>query len=126
MNWDLLLKLTIFSFVQDQLTTNCKKVTYETLTLSLFHHFFSIWLFFAPFIGFKNYTFHLIVTVAILCSWLYYGTCLWTKKYNDLCEIKGKSRHRDLIFRITESTGIPHRLLAVFLIFWDIYNICNK
>ena len=126
MNWDLLIKLTVLSFVQDQLTTNCKKVTIETQILSLGHHFFSIWLFFAPLVGFTNYRFHLVTAILIFAGWKYYGTCLWTKKYNELCGIKGKSRHRDLVYRFNEATGISHREVMFALIFWDIYNICFK
>ena len=124
MSWTiLLLIISLISFIQDQLTTNCKHVTIETILLSLFHHFFSCWLFFGPFIGFTNYSLHLLVLITIVASWKYYGVCLWTAKYNELCGIQRKTNHRDLVYRFVKFTGISHETLAFFLICWDIYNI---
>ena len=123
MNYTLLIILGIVSFIQDQLTTNCKNVTVETLVISLFHHLFSCWLFLAPLLGYSNYSFHALAAIVVIISWKIYGVCLWTERYNVLCGINRKNNHRDLIYRIVNITGIKHKILLLCLIFFDILNI---
>jgi len=118
--------LVFFSFMLEQLYYPCKKSKVNFILMSLFHHFFSMYLFFGSLL-FKNYRFHLsIVLITIILWYIYNDRCFYLVIYNNKCGFKENRKFYDIINILNDITFKIKNFyyyVTYIVVFYDILNI---
>jgi len=122
-------KLSIFlilvtiSFFIERYYVKCNNNTIYTISLSLLHHIFSVYLYFGTFI-FRYYIFNITIGLLTLFGWIIFGNrCFLTLYYNNICGIDKNTQFHDIVNFINKFLKIYyfHYYILGFIFIYNIY-----
>ena len=121
--------LVTISFLIERYYVECKNYSIYTISLSLLHHIFSVYLYFGTFI-FRYYIFNIVIGLLTLFGWIILGNrCFLTLYYNNICGIDKKIQFHDIINFTNKFLKIDyfHYYILTFIFIYNFYFlVCAK
>ena len=121
--------LVTISFLIERHYVVCKNYSTYTISLSLLHHIFSVYLYFGTFI-FRYYLFNITIGLLTLFGWIIFGNrCFLTLYYNNICGIDKNVQFHDIINFTNKFLKIDyfHYYILSFIFIYNFYFlVCAK
>jgi hypothetical protein len=115
--------LVTISFLIERYYVKCNNNNFYTISLSLLHHIFSVYLYFGTFI-FKYYIFNISIGLLTFFSWIiFHNKCFLTMYYNNLCGINEDIPFYDIVNFINKLLKIDnlHYYILCLIFIYNIY-----
>ena len=128
-NFFIYILIVFISFTVNKIHDDCIHPSIKVDAVNLFHHFVSIYSWFGTLI-LGHPEIHLIYVIIIISGWKYFGNCIISDWYNNVCQLDKRKNHRDLpyyfISYITNKEYQSYEYLILVIVFIDIMLIAHK